>query len=111
MKKCFVISPIGQEGTSEREHANDVLDFIIEPAMKECGIESIRSDRLQEPGKISEQMFRSIVTSDLCLAVLTGENPNVYYELAVAQCAARPVIILMEKGHTLPFDIRDLRCV
>jgi len=56
-------------------------------------------------------MFRSIVSEDLCIAVLTGHNPNVFYELAVAQCARKPVIILMEKGTALPFDIRDLRCV
>jgi len=111
MKKCFVISPIGKEGSPEREHADDVYDFIIKPAMEECGINPFRSDHLHEPGKISEQMFRSIVTEDLCIAVLTGHNPNVFYELAVAQCASRPVIILMEKGNLLPFDIRDLRCV
>lgn len=111
MKKCFVISPIGKEGSPEREHADDVYDYIIRPAMEECRIEAFRSDHLKEPGKISEQMFRSILTEDLCIAVLTGHNPNVFYELAVAQCASRPVIILMEKGNALPFDIRDLRCV
>lgn len=111
MKKCFVISPIGKESSPEREHADDVYDFIIRPAMEECGIKPFRSDHLHESGKISEQMFRSIITEDLCIAVLTGHNPNVFYELAVAQCASRPVIILMEKGNPLPFDIRDLRCV
>src|SRR5262249_12339972 len=47
----------------------------------------------------------------LCVAVLTGDNPNVFYELAIAQAAARPTIILIEKGRPLPFDIQDLRCV
>jgi hypothetical protein len=111
MRKCFVISPIGKEGSPEREHADDVYEFIIKPAMEECGITPFRSDHLHESGMISEQMFRSIVTEDLCIAVLTGHNPNVFYELAVAQCASKPVIILMEKGNPLPFDIRDLRCV
>jgi hypothetical protein len=111
MKKCFVISPIGAEGSSTREHANDVFDYIIRPAMEECGISAYRSDHLHEPGKISEQMFRAILQDDLAIAVLTGYNPNVFYELAVAQCAARPVIVLLEKGQPLPFDIKDLRCV
>ncbi len=79
--------------------------------MEECGIKAFRSDRLFESGKISDQMFRSIVQEDLCVAVLTGFNPNVFYELAIAQAAGRPVIILMEKGPDLPFDISDLRCV
>ncbi|HEX8068634.1 MAG TPA: hypothetical protein VF546_01695 [Pyrinomonadaceae bacterium] len=111
MRSCFVISPIGLEGTEIRAHADDVFDYIIKPAMDECGIEAWRSDHLHEPGKISDQMFRAILTEDLCVALLAGYNPNVFYELAVAQCAGRPVIILAEKGQELPFDIRDLRCV
>ena len=108
--RCFVISPIGTEHSKAREHADDVFDFIIKPAMDECGIEVFRSDHLLEPGKISEQMFDELVHDDLCVALLTG-NPNVFYELAIAQASQRPVIILLEKGHELPFDIQDLRCV
>lgn len=111
MKRCFVISPIGEEGSEIRAHADDVFEFIIKPAMEECGIEAWRSDQKHESGKISDQMFRAILNDDLCIALLTGYNPNVFYELAIAHCAARPVIILAEKGQVLPFDIRDMRCV
>jgi hypothetical protein len=110
-RRCFVISPIGEPGSAVREHSDDIFRFIIKPAMEECGIEAVRSDHLTEPGKISEQMFREILGDDLCIAVLTGRNPNVYYELAVAQSAGRPVIILLEQGEVLPFDVQDLRCV
>lgn len=111
MKRCFVISPIGPEGSKTREHADDVFDYIIRPAMDECGIQAVRSDHLQEPGKITEQMHREILTDDLAIAVLTGHNANVFYELAVAHAAGRPVITLIEKGESLPFDIQDQRCV
>jgi hypothetical protein len=110
-KRCFVISPIGDEGTDIRRHADEVFRHIIKPAMNQCSIEPIRSDQMREPGRISEQMFRHIATDTLCIALLTGYNPNVFYELAVAQVAKRPVIILLEKGHVLPFDVKDLRCV
>ena len=110
-KTCFVISPIGTEGSDVREHADAVFDYIITPAMQECGIRAFRGDHMEKLGKISEQMFHSILHDDLCIAVLTFNNPNVFYELAIAQAAARPVIILIEKGHSLPFDIQDLRCV
>ena len=103
--KCFVISPIGDEGSDVRQHADDVFKYIIEPAMRECGIEAVRSDQLEKPGLISEQMFRFIFEADLCIAVLTDHNPNVFYELAVAHSAQRPVIILIEKGQRLPFDV------
>jgi len=111
MKHCFIISPIGDEGSNIREHSDDVFDFIIRPAMEELGIKAYRSDHIQSAGKISDQMFNSILNDDLCIAVLTFNNPNVYYELAIAQSAARPVIILIEKGHILPFDLKDLRVI
>jgi len=110
-RRCFVISPIGAEGSAVRQHADDVFDFVIKPALDECGIDAFRSDHLRDPGKITDQMFRAILGDDLCVAVLTGNNPNVFYELAIAQAAARPTIILVEKGHPLPFDVQDVRCV
>jgi hypothetical protein len=111
MKRCFVISPIGAKGSAVREHADDVYAYIISPAMAACGIEAVRSDHLREPGRITDQMFRELLTDDLCIALLTDHNPNVFYELAIAQAAARPVIVLLLKGQSLPFDIQDLRCV
>lgn len=111
MKRCFLISPIGPEGSEIREHADDVLDFIIKPAMEELGYAAYRSDHSHAVGKISDQMFHSILEDDLCVALLTFQNPNVFYELAVAQSAARPVIILALKDTSLPFDVKDMRVV
>jgi hypothetical protein len=110
-KRCFVISPIGNEGSDDRKHADEVFEQLISPAMRECGIEPIRSDHMNNPGRISEQMFRAILDYDFCVAVLTGHNPNVFYELAVAQAAKRPVVLLIKSGQYLPFDIKDLRCI
>jgi hypothetical protein len=111
LRQCFVISPIGQEGSDIRRHADEVLKHIIVPAMAKCEIKPVRSDDLSTPGRISEQMFQHLLRDDLCIALLTGNNPNVFYELAIAHSARRPVIIMAEKGTELPFDITDLRCV
>jgi hypothetical protein len=110
-RRCFVISPIGEEGSAVRAHADDVMEFIIKPALAKHDIDGVRSDQMAEAGTITEQMFREIVSADVCVVVLTGFNPNVFYELAVAQSAARPVVILIEKGLALPFDVKDLRCI
>jgi hypothetical protein len=111
LRRCFVISPIGAETSSTRRHADEVLKHIISPALDKCGLKPVRSDRLSTPGRISEQMFQHLLHDDLCIALLTGSNPNVFYELAIAHSARRPVIIMAEKGTELPFDIQDLRCV
>jgi hypothetical protein len=110
-RNCFVISPIGPEESEVREHADDVFDFIIEPAAKRADFVAQRADHTSKSGKITEQMYDAILTDEFIIAVLTYQNPNVYYELAVAQAAARPTILLIEKGHVLPFDIKDLRVI
>lgn len=115
-KRCFVISPIGAPGSDARRHADIVFEGVIKPAvdlLKAEGleIEPFRSDHLVEPGKISDQMFREIFRDDVCIAVLTFANPNVYYELAVAQCAYRRVVALLQEGERLPFDVGDLRII
>jgi hypothetical protein len=109
-KRCFVISPIGADNSEVREHADDVFNYIIKPAL-EGEYHVHRGDHEKSPGKITEQMFSNILNDDLLVAVLTFKNPNVYYELAVAQSAGRPIILLNQKGHDIPFDIKDLRII
>lgn len=114
-KMCFVISPIGEEGSAVRKHADDVFYCIIEPACRardgqpEYIVE--RGDHKAAPGKITDQIYEDILAADLIIAVLTNENPNVYYELAIAQAAAKPVILLLEKGFSAPFDVKDQRII
>lgn len=110
-KRCFVISPIGIAGSEVRTHADDVFDYIISPAMGELGYFTHRGDHNSRPGKISDQMYDSILRDDLLIAVLTFANPNVYYELAIAHAAARPLVILCAADHALPFDIKDQRVI
>jgi len=111
-RRCFVISPIGEEGSDVRAHADDVLKYIIKPALAKCDIvPPVRSDQMAESGTVTDQMFREIVNADVCVVLLTGFNPNVFYELAIAQAAARPLVILIKKGQALPFDVKDLRCI
>ena len=110
-RSCFVISPIGAHDSETRKHADAVFKYIIEPATEECGIVAHRSDHLRHPGRISEEMHARILNDDMCIAVLTERNPNVYYELAIAQSAGRPVIMLLQRGDEIPFDIKDFRLV
>ncbi len=107
--KCFVISPIGQPGSPVREHADDVFECVIAPALKEAQIDGRRADHVEDVGRITTQMYNDILSSDFCIAVLHNFNPNVFYELAVAHCAGVPVLLLSEKGIDPPFDLKDER--
>jgi hypothetical protein len=54
-------------------------------------------------------VIEAIQTYDLCIADLTGHNPNVFYELALAQAARRPVVMLKLAGEAIPFDVNGYR--
>ena len=116
-KKCFVISPIGESESPERKHADEVLNFLIKPALEElkenkiCSITALRADEIEERGKITDQIYKEINKGDLCIVDCSFLKPNVLYELAVALCAVKPVIVLAINGTKLPFDIKDLRTI
>lgn len=108
-KTCFVISPIGIPKSDVREHADDVFDYIIKPACEAAGIVPKRADHDIRSGIITEQMYDCILGDDLLIAVLTFHNPNVFYEVAIAEAAARPIILMIEERTPIPFDIKDRR--
>jgi hypothetical protein len=87
-----------------------VFHCIIGPALSER-YEVVRGDQVTKPGRITEQFINDIVANELIVCVLTGNNPNVYYELAIAESAARPIIVLRHRGDEVPFDVKDVRYI
>lgn len=53
--------------------------------------------------------MKLIKNADLVVADLTGHNPNVFYEMAVAHGFQRPVVHIQQVGEVVPFDVRDMR--
>ena len=111
-KICFVICPIGEEGSDIRKRSDQILKHIIAPTIKECGYsDSIRADQMSEPGNINTQVIQSIYDADLAIADLTGHNPNVFYELSFRHAIRKPVILIIKSGETVPFDISQDRVI
>jgi len=110
-KKCFVISPIGDEGSPIREEADTLLDLVITPALEPAGFEVIRVDRLKGAKAITSEIIQLIQDSELCVIVLTGHNPNVYYEMGRRHETGKPYIHLIRKGEPIPFDVAPIRTI
>ncbi len=55
--ECFVISPIGDDGSPIRERANIILEYVVAPAVAECGYHAVRADHIAEPGPITRQVI------------------------------------------------------
>jgi hypothetical protein len=112
-KSCFVIGPIGDEGSPERINADFLLHYIIKPVVEDpkFGYSAIRADTISKPGMISSQVIDAVLTHDLIVADLSNRNPNAFYELALAHMAERPVIQMITEGEKIPFDLQDYRTV
>lgn len=111
LKKCFVIAPIGVDGSDINQRSNDVLKYIIRPVAANCGYEAIRSDDISESGIITDQIVKHILEDDLVIANLTGGNPNVFYELALRHAIRKPCIHIAESPGPLPFDVASMRTI
>lgn len=111
---CFIISPIGAPDSEIRNNADDVLDYLIIPALRNCGfsVENIiRADKLYSPGSINSDIVTFIKSADLCIVDVTGMNPNVMYECGMRHGYGKPYIMMASAGEHLPFDISGLRTI
>lgn len=86
------------------------LDDEVRRAGSDAGITIERADDISEPGVIVDQIVEKIEQADLVVAVLTGQNPNVFFELGVAWRWHEPVLVA-DTAHGLPFDVQHRRAV
>jgi hypothetical protein len=110
-KGCFAVTPIGEEGSEIRRRSDQVLKYIIEPVMAELGYETVRADRISQPGLITHQVIEHLIDDELVVADLTGSNPNVFYELAIRHATRKPIVIMIEAGERIPFDVNQSRVI
>ncbi len=107
-KKCIVICPFGEEGSTERERSDDVFNNLIRPITQDMGYDAFRSIDDAKPGDITKRVIKDIYEADLVIADLTESNPNVFYELALRHSVARPYILISEDTNDIPFDVSGL---
>ncbi len=110
-KECFVVCPIGPAGSDTRKRSNQISKHVIRAVLEPMGYRVTRADTIDQSGQITTQIIDKLLNSDLVVADLTDQNPNVFYELAVRHAVSKPFVHLMAEGQTIPFDIQGLRTV
>lgn len=100
--RAFVIMPFSPA-------FEPVYSLFIREALTEAGFDVFRADDIRSQRNILTDIVESIATSDLVVADLTDENPNVFYELGVAHALQKPVLLLTQSIDDVPFDLRSYR--
>lgn len=88
----------------------DWLHDELKEVASQVNIELTRADDISQPGVIIQQILDSIDDSDVVVAVCTGKNPNVFFELGYAWWKHDPVLVA-ESEDDLPFDVSAYRTV
>lgn len=105
-KTSFLITPLGDETSPTRIRADEVCDLLLAPLLAAHDLELVRGDRIAEQGNVMVQVVREILDAAAVVADLTGLNPNVLYELGIADAFRKPVLRLIDEPRCLPFDFR-----
>jgi hypothetical protein len=110
---CFIISPIGAEGSERYKKFKEVLDYLIKPAIKNSGynFEVIRADDIERAGSFIKDILTSLLDSFVVIADLSEQNPNVFYELGVRHALSPRTILIAQSIDDIPSDLREYRTI
>lgn len=105
MGTCFVIQPF-DKGDYDKRYKD-----IIEPAIKEVDLTPYRVDR--DPGATipSQEIERQIDNAEVCIADISEDLPNIWYEVGFAMALKKEVVLICNKAREdrqrkYPFDVQ-----
>jgi hypothetical protein len=97
--EVFVIMPFGQPWSDQ------VFSDLFKPAIEAANFVVSRGDTIVRIGDLGTNVWRSITQAGLVVGDVTAPNPNVYYELGLADALGKPTFLFRQVGATLPADV------
>lgn len=101
MATCFVIQPFDR-GRFDKRYQD-----CFRPAIEQAGLEPYRVDGDPSAEVLISSIESGIKNASICLADITLDNANVWYELGFALALGRPVVMVCaDDREKFPFDIQ-----
>lgn len=103
-KFIFVIQPFS-------EYYNIVFSAILE-ASSQLNVKVIRADQAPFPSNNEAQSIKQVIAdASLVVADISHENPNVMFEIGLAQNLNIPVILIAQTASSIPSNLRHYRII
>lgn len=102
MERCFVIQPF-DDGPFDARY-----DDVLGPAIRKAGLEPYRVDRDPKASIPIQEIEAQIRSSRICLADISLDNPNIWFELGFAIATDKDVVLICSdhRQTKFPFDVQ-----
>lgn len=95
----FVLMPFLKE-------FDDIYKFGIKGAAEDVGAYAERVDEQNYTEGILDRIYNQINKADVIVADMTGQNPNVFYEVGYAHALGKIVLLITKEAEDIPFDLK-----
>jgi hypothetical protein len=77
---------------------------MFQPGIVDANFNDSRGDSIVRLGGLSTNVWQSITRAGVIVADVSVPNPNVYYEIGLADALGKPVLLFKQEKTTLPAD-------
>jgi nucleoside 2-deoxyribosyltransferase len=105
----FVLMPFQEKAEWSDTVYQMIKEVCASLADSHPNLQCSRADDITELGAINRQIVDRITSARAIVADITDNNPNVMYEVGVADGLSKPVILMNQHPGSAPFDVAYLR--
>jgi hypothetical protein len=100
-RQVFVIMPFNSA-------FDDLYAGVIRPVLRASGYSVCRLDEAPTSEPVMARIRQAVETAQLVVAVVTGKNPHVFFELGLTFGRGKPVLLLAQSEEDIPCFLDDL---